>query len=668
MVGGPLLTKGYVAFLEARLLRLRFVSAGPGPVKLMVDTFAVGGLIALCCVLLPSSGWWLAARLRNDGLFRFIAACLAGVTILAAAELTVYVLRLPQAVAAGMVACACAASLRPMTQAIRRREFAWDALLTWAGASAILAAATLRYAVHGLPHAYWDWYEHWLRALIFLKHAPVTAQLATYTMPSRGPLLNASAALLLQLAGSAHYWVFQIFASTLNAVVCLPLALLLRTIGGVSRRTALLIAAAVVVLVPFFFWNNTFTWTKDLTAAFILVGIHEYLVSYREGRYDGMAMSLAYLAPAFLCHYLTLLYAVMMGVHLLLVIPLRTLPVRALMRAGSIWILLIWPWFCFMILNFGVQGTFAANTTVGTYYAAKDDRGRQVALPRVFIANLCVDLLPKSACRPLLPPPDPVSCLGVTVDRAGHVRSEQPCPDAWGWNDAWFAWSGIYGLVRYSGLLVVLVAAAVSARPLWRFFRTPGQAAAGQADSRAAWFLLWVLSAGLVLNLLPVRWFDPWGSFSENLHAWIFVFLAVVVRGLVRVPRAAIAVLVLAMAVEFGMADLKFIQVQSVTLPLANQEQALRGLHPLDMNAWLPVVVAGSGFQAPKDYYENYRLKIKGGAIYFRDMHPDSFAAVSWMILASGIFAVTAGQCLAGAAVSRSHSHTGWLSAGFCST
>jgi hypothetical protein len=611
----------------------------------MADTFAVAGLIALCCVLLPSSGWWLASRLRNEGLFRFVAACLAGVTILAAAELTAYVLRLPQAVALAMVACSCAASLRPMTRAIRRREFAWDALLTWAGASAILAAATLRYAVHGLPHAYWDWYEHWLRSLIFLRQGPVTTRIAMYTIPSRGPLLNASAALLLQLAGSAHYWVFQIFATALNTLACLPLALFLRTVGGVGRRTALLIAAAVAVLVPFFFWNNTFTWTKDLTAAFVLVGIHEYLVSCREGRYDGMAMSLAYLAPAFLCHYLTLLYAVMMGLHLLLVIPVRALPVRALMRAGLIWVLLIWPWFCFMILNFGVRGTFAANTTVGAYYAAKDDRGRPAPLRRVFIANLCVDLLPRSACRPLLPPPEPASCLEATVDKAGDVRSEEPCRDAWGLNDANFAWSGIYGLVRYSGLLVVLLAAAVSARPLWRFFRT-----AGQADGRVAWFLVWVLAAGLVFNLLPVRWFDPWGSFSENLHAWIFVFLAVVVRGLVRVPRAAIVVLVLVMATEFGIADLKFIQVQSVTLPLANQEQALQGQHPLDMSAWLPVVVVGSGFQAPKDYYENYRLKIKGGAIYFRDMHPDSFAAVSWMILAAGIFAVTAGQRLAGCA------------------
>ena len=51
----------------------------------MADALAVAGPIALCCLLLPLSGWWVAARLRDDSLFRFVAACLAGVTILAAA-------------------------------------------------------------------------------------------------------------------------------------------------------------------------------------------------------------------------------------------------------------------------------------------------------------------------------------------------------------------------------------------------------------------------------------------------------------------------------------------------------------------------------------------------------------------------------------------------------
>ncbi len=118
----------------------------------MPDGFAAAGLIALCCLLPPLSGWWLAARLRHESLFRFTVACLAGMTTLAVAELIVFALRVPQWVAAAMV-LACAISLRPVIAATRQREFAWGAFLTWAGASAILTAATMRFAVHGTPGA-----------------------------------------------------------------------------------------------------------------------------------------------------------------------------------------------------------------------------------------------------------------------------------------------------------------------------------------------------------------------------------------------------------------------------------------------------------------------------------------------------------------------------------
>ena len=137
--------------------------------------------------------------------------------------------------------------------------------------------------------------------------------------------------------GSAHYWVFQIFATTFNVLVCLPFAMLLTTIAGVSRRSALLIAAAVTMLLPWFFWENTFTWTKDLTAAFVLLGTHEYLLAYRKGDPSRMAVSLCWLAPGFLCHYLALLYAATLGLHLLFTTPFRDLPVRALARTGLIW-------------------------------------------------------------------------------------------------------------------------------------------------------------------------------------------------------------------------------------------------------------------------------------------------------------------------------------------
>ncbi|HEY1496153.1 MAG TPA: hypothetical protein VGF49_16490 [Candidatus Solibacter sp.] len=587
----------------------------------MINGIAAGGMIALCCLLPPLSGWWLAARLRNESLFRFTAACLAGIATLAVAELIVFVLRVPQWVAAAMVLAACAISLRPVIAAVRQREFAWDALLTWAGASAILTAATVRFAVHGIPGAEWDWYEHWLRALVFLKQGPPTTDIGFYSMPARGPLFNAAAAMLHHFAGTAHYWAFQICATTMNALICLPFAMFLRTISGVSRRKALLIAAGVSVLVPGYFVENTFTWTKDLTGAFVLLGTHEYLVAYREGSRDGMAKSLAYLAPAFLCHYLAMMYAAMLGLHLLLVVPMRELPLRGLARAAVVWCVLVAPWFGFMMRHFGVRSTLRANSTMGSYYASRDAQGRLIPQYRVFLANLCVDLLQRPVCRPLFPPPKP--WIEVRGDGASLVEAEPPSspPTNLG---------GISAYLSYSGMLVLLVGILGAMRT-----------AMVRDDAR---FLVWALAVGLVLNLLPVRWFDPWGSVGENLQAWLLILIAVAVRGLTKMPRAAIAVAVLAMAIEFGSVDLELLEMQTRVLPFSHHEHAMAGDPPL--GAFPPEPVSEGPFHAPREYFHNYQTKIMGEAVFFRDLHPDDIAWFSWMFLAMGLLAVAAGARL----------------------
>ena len=135
-----------------------------------MDGLRIIGLIAFACLILPWSGWWLAARLRNEPLFRFTAACLAGCCTCAGAELVAYVFGFPQWAALGLVCAACAVSVAPLRAAIRQREFAWDALLIWGGISAILAAATVRYAVQGFRGLV-GLHEHWLRAVVYYQRA-----------------------------------------------------------------------------------------------------------------------------------------------------------------------------------------------------------------------------------------------------------------------------------------------------------------------------------------------------------------------------------------------------------------------------------------------------------------------------------------------------------------
>jgi hypothetical protein len=591
----------------------------------MSGLLAVAGVLILCLVLLPLSGWWLAARLRSNPLVRFSAACLAGVATLAAVQICVYALRLPQWIAFSMLAGICLSSAGDLGSAIRSREFAWDAMLAWGGTAAIFVAATLPYAVHGGGTPYWDWYEHWLRSLIFLTQSPFTTRIGMWSMAARGPLFNAASALLMSLSGSRHYWVFQIIAIAFNTLICLPFALMLETVGGLSRRTSLLVAVSVAILFPFFFWSNTFTWTKDLTAAYVLMGIYQYLIAYGNRQATEMAKSLIWFAVGFLSHYLALVYGAIIGLHLLYV-KRRDLPIRELVRAGLISAVIVGPWFGYMFLAIGVRHTLGANDTVGNSYASRDEHGRLVPLPHLIIANLCSDLLPKSVCRPLVPRAKDPTCGTVVVEGVTQTPTSKPCPSFYrsGAGLMPVVSNGIYSELGYSGIAAVLLAAVGLLRgpPL--------------PNSR---FLLWLLAGGLLLNVLPVRWFDyPSGTFPENLHAWFLVLFAVVVGGLVRLPRRVIIPVAIAMFIEYAATDISMVREQAVVLPLAQHESALRGNLPLGpLLAW-PESTAP--FRSDFVYYQNYVLKIMGGAVYFRDLHQNEFEIVSWSLLGTGMLAL----------------------------
>jgi hypothetical protein len=581
----------------------------------LIDALTVAGVLTLCLLLLPLSGWWFAARFRGDGLQRFTAACLVGVVLLAAIEVMAYALRLPQWFAFFLLAFTCAVSARHLYASFRAREFAWNGLLTWAGMGAILTAATLRYAVHGYGTESWDWYEHWLRSLIFLGRSPIATKIGYYSVASRGPLFNAASALLMSLTGSHEYWVFQIIAIALNTLICLPFALMLEAIGGISRRASLLVAAGVCILNPFFFSNNTYTWTKDLAGAFVLMGIYRYLMAYRKDDAAEMARSLVWFAAGFLCHFLALIYAAIVGLHLLDV-KRRELPIRELIRAVVLSATIVGLWFGYMFVEFGVKQSLLANTTMGGYYVDRDQNGNATPLPFVMIGNLCTNLVPVQFCRPVLNPALGAPCKEVAVQEGKVTATSVPCPPGLDTN-------GIYGVLGYSGLAAVLLAAI-------------GLLRAAPVPERRFLFLL--LVGGLLFNLLPIRWSDPLGTFQENLQPWCLVLFALVVRGLVRVWRPAMAAVVLAMFMEYAAADLGIIRAQTIVLPLAHYSAALRGNPPIGL-LW-PSPTSSVPIRAGFVYYGNYLYKIMGGAFYFRDRHPSTFAGASWLLLAAGILAL----------------------------
>ena len=105
---------------------------------------------------------------------------------------------------------------------------------------------------------------------------------------------------------------------------------------------------------------------------------------------------------------------------------------------------------------------------------------------------------------------------------------------------------------------------------------------------------------------------------------------------------APAAVLMVAMAAEFVLVDVTIIRTQSVVLPLPHSAAALEGHPPL--GEAMPRPVSTGKFHVPVSHYLNYVVKVRGGAVYFRNTHPDSFRWIAWSILALGLFSVAAGQ------------------------
>jgi hypothetical protein len=179
--------------------------------------------------------------------------------------------------------------------------------------------------------------------------------------------------------------------------------------------------------------------------------------------------------------------------------------------------------------------------------------------------------------------------------------------------------------------LLTLLAASTSAPAVLRYFKRHRLREVRGNFGPDGWFLVWFFGAGLVLNLLPIRWFVASGSFSYNLQPWLFVSFAVLAKGLLGAPRGVVVVLALVAAVWFAAVDVEFVRSQSILLPMSNS-QLLTETPPL--GPLLPVDLTGAPFQAPRGYYTNYRLKLEGGTVYFRDGHPRTFGTVAWIILA----------------------------------
>lgn len=241
--------------------------------------------------------------------------------------------------------------------AVRRALAGYGCLLVW---TLLLLCLVRNYSGGACA---WDWWEHYQRSLVFLEHRPWDSRYGEMALPARPPLMNVVGAHFLSQVGSP-YSIFQVVFTCLNLLVFFPLHLSLRLFGRGGRGPSVLLVGFLMAS-PMLLWNATWTWTKLLTAFFVVLGVCLYVVGWRRGDPTRTVAAFLSLAAGILTHYSAAPYAVFLAGHyVLFVLPGRRAWLRELAAVSAVCTALLATWFAWSAWKFGLAATLGSNTTV----------------------------------------------------------------------------------------------------------------------------------------------------------------------------------------------------------------------------------------------------------------------------------------------------------------
>jgi hypothetical protein len=116
---------------------------------------------------------------------------------------------------------------------------------------------------------------------------------------------------------------------------------------------------------PVFVQNATYTWTKGLTAFFVLLAIPIYLRGWRRGCSARMMFAFSCLAMGMLCHYSAGPYLLFFAFHYLIAVwPSRSAKWRELAAISLVGGALLATWMVWSLDVYGVKATLASNTSI----------------------------------------------------------------------------------------------------------------------------------------------------------------------------------------------------------------------------------------------------------------------------------------------------------------
>ncbi len=319
-------------------------------------------LLAVCSF---APGFFFVRRLRWSGMEKLCGSVALSLVLLWLAAWGIYVFARPAAyfglaAVCGVAGIAVAKDAWRLVRGLRvRRALAGYAfLLAWT----LLVLAVIR----NYSGALWsgDWLEHFQRTLFFLHHfAKDTPIYGQYLLPARPPMMNLLAAFFLGVTQD-RFEIFQFVFAFLNLLVFLPCCLAIPVLVRV-RKVSLGPLVGIFAMNPAVMQNATYTWTKLLTAFFVILAVCLYLSGWRKRDSVRLTAAFVALAAGLLVHYSAGPYCVFFALHYLLVVfrgrPAKWKELAAIAITCG---LLLFTWFAWSIAAYGVKPTFASNTSI----------------------------------------------------------------------------------------------------------------------------------------------------------------------------------------------------------------------------------------------------------------------------------------------------------------
>lgn len=350
-------------------------------------------VLLVVCSFAP--GFLLVRRLHWSGLEKLCGSVALSLVLLWLGAWGIYIFATPAAYFGLAAACGVAGIVGAKDAwrlfgglRVRRAVAAYGLLLGWT----LLVLAVIR----NYSGALWsgDWLEHFQRTLFFLHHfAKDTPIYGGYLLPARPPMMNVLAAFFLGVTQD-RFEIFQFVFVFLNLLVFLPCCLAIPVLVRV-RKVRLLPLVGIFAMNPAVMQNATYTWTKMLTAFFVVLAVCLYLSGWRKRDAVRLTAAFVALAAGLLVHYSAGPYCVFFALHYLLVL-FRGRPARGHHKrgeplpdgrgpdgvsepsshaaAGLRWKelagiaivcgLLLFTWFGWSIAAYGAKATFTSNTSL----------------------------------------------------------------------------------------------------------------------------------------------------------------------------------------------------------------------------------------------------------------------------------------------------------------